>query len=36
VMKEKGKERSTGSFDTPIVRAQSYARITARQEFSNK
>jgi hypothetical protein len=36
VTKGKGKEKSTGSFDVPIVQAQGYTLITARQELGNK
>ena len=36
VMKGKGKEWSTGLYDTPIMYAQGYTWITARQELGNK
>jgi hypothetical protein len=35
-MKGKGKERSTESFDIPILEAHGYTRITTRQELGNE
>jgi hypothetical protein len=36
VTEGKGKERGTGPFDAPIVQAQGYTLITARQELGNR